>query len=343
MSGNISQFLADIRERGIAKTSHFDVRLTPPVVISGGGSTGIAPLLTLRCDTAELPGRQIGATDNRIYGPIYKTPFDSSYAEITLTFIDTAKMDIRLFFENWMNQIFDSETNEINYIDNVVSSIFVTQYDVSGSGVTESLNKILEFTLFRAFPTNLNSLTTSWSDDAPHKLAVAFFYEYYTIEAYEPQSLATVNDFIDDTVQEGQGRKEERIAQIERELPGYEEDPPRFSPAKQAINEGGPNSGPKQEGVGRVIVRDALIEQELPGYQNKNQATQPVNPRHLLPVKNVDEATEIAKDVQESRSDAGAPFAGPPDPEHQEEIQSIKQKTEEGRGDTDVSIYSGAD
>jgi|GEM_PF-6091078 len=246
MPGNISEFLADIRERGIAKTSHFDVQLTPPVVVIEPDSTGIAPLLTLRCESAELPGRQIGTTDNRIYGPIYKTPYDSIYAETTFTFVDTAEMDIRKFFERWMNQIFDSETNTIHYIDDIVTDIFVRQYDVSGT--TESLNTILQFQLFRAFPTNINQLTTSWGDDAPHKLNVTFFYEYYIIDEKKMQTnFATVNDLTDPT-----------------QSPAFYEATPK---SLEDLEDTTRNF--------REIARIAEIEKELPGYSTKTQATNP--------------------------------------------------------------------
>ena len=97
MAGNISDFLSHIKDRGIAKTSHFDVRIWPVDV--GFPSPDISQLLTLRCETAELPGRQIVTTDNKIYGPIYKVPYQTLYSEITMTFVDTAELDIRKFFE----------------------------------------------------------------------------------------------------------------------------------------------------------------------------------------------------------------------------------------------------
>ena len=113
MPGDISKFLSHIRDTGIAKTSHFDVTFS--MNASFAGDAGMPEILKLRCESAELPGRQIATTDNKIYGPIYKVPYQTIFAEMTMTFIDTANMDIRVFFEDWANAIFDPNLNEMNY------------------------------------------------------------------------------------------------------------------------------------------------------------------------------------------------------------------------------------
>lgn len=177
MPGNISQFLSHIKEQGIAKTSHFDVTFLP--IAAGFPDLNMSELLTLRCESAELPGRQIVTTDNKIYGPIYKVPYQTIYSEMTMTFVDTAKMDIRKFFEQWATLIFNAQKNTIGFVDNIVSDVRIRQYDQSGT--PESLNPILTFQLIRAFPININQLSTSWADDAAHKLSVTFFYERYDI------------------------------------------------------------------------------------------------------------------------------------------------------------------
>lgn len=217
MPGNISQFLADIEKRGIAKTSHFDVKFSlPPVLLP---DTGTPPILTMRCESAELPGRQIGTTDNRIYGPIYKTPYDSIYSEMTMTFVDTSDMSIRWFFETWMDQIFDSETNNIQYVDNIVSEIRVTQYDIKGT--PDSLNEILAFRLIRAFPINVNQLAVTWGDDAPQKLSVTFFYERYVVLQGANPSFSTIETIAsigNGPNQEGLGREIIADAQVRAAL-----------------------------------------------------------------------------------------------------------------------------
>lgn len=189
MAGNISRFLSDITQRGIAKTSHFDVEFSLPAILQP--DTDTPRILKIRCESAELPGRQIVTTDNKIFGPIYKTPYQTMYADITMTFVDTADMDIRIFFEYWMNAIFDPAYNQMQYLDSFMGNATVTQYKLDGD--PDGLNMILRFKLINLFPTNINQLSTAWADDSPHKLAVTFFYERYEIEQFGSTSFSTVD------------------------------------------------------------------------------------------------------------------------------------------------------
>jgi hypothetical protein len=36
----------------------------------------------------------------------------------------------------------------------------------------------------RAYPVNINQMTTAWSDDSPHRVQVTFFYEWYSISPF---------------------------------------------------------------------------------------------------------------------------------------------------------------
>lgn len=239
MPGNISQFLEHVKDSGIAKTSHFDVEIMM-------GDADVSRLLKLRCDAAELPGRQIATTDNKIYGPIYKTPYQTLYSEITLTFVETADMQIRNFFEMWANSIYDAQTNVIGFIDEVVADIFVTQYDVDGT--SDQLNPTLKFQLIRAFPTNINQMTTSWADDAPHKLSITFFYERYVIFQLNDRERPTISEvefLATNSVAEGKGREQEALGRaiIQTGI------------AKQTANNlDAEEKGRKQQALGQSII-----------------------------------------------------------------------------------------
>ncbi len=219
MSGSITQFLAEFSKTGVARTSHFDVLI--PTKFKVDYVKLPSSLLTFRCEVSELPGRQLLSSDIKIYGPTYKTPYQNVYAETNLTFIETADMDVRVFFERWMDLIIDSTTNRIAYPDDYVQTIEVRQYDVvsespdaPGNGgiaggptivkdeegkTTRNyketrLRKVLTCTLIDAFPTNINQMTTQWNDDSIHRVQVTFFYRSYTLtqHALSPAPLVNV-------------------------------------------------------------------------------------------------------------------------------------------------------
>lgn len=204
MSGSITHFLAEFQKAGVSRASHFDVLIPGRL---GGHQYVPDSFLTFRCEAAEIPGRQLNSSDIKIYGPVYKTPFQSIYQETNLTFVETANMDVRLFMEQWMDLIQDSETNKLSYPNTYMQNIEIRQYDVisslpdapggiSGLPTTEKdpetgkpkkvyqeqkLRLVMTARLYDAFPTNINQMTTAWSDDSFHRLQVTFFYRYYTL------------------------------------------------------------------------------------------------------------------------------------------------------------------
>lgn len=175
MSGSIADFLGNLMKGGVSKTSHFDV-LIP------AANPDLGRDMSFRCEAAEIPGRQIATTDNKIYGPVYKTPFQSVYAESSLRFVETANFDIRVFFETWMDTIWDSSTNQMSYPEKWMREIQIIQYDVTPSEAQGSnLKKVLTCKLRDAFPINVNQMPTDWTDDSFHRVMVTFAYRSYKL------------------------------------------------------------------------------------------------------------------------------------------------------------------
>lgn len=180
MAGQLTEFLASINRLGVAKTSHF--RFSIDATIPGTTFSDIQKVVGLRCETAELPGRQFVSNDSRIYGPIYKTPHQSLYQEITVTFVETADFLIRGFFEKWMDAIYNSDTNILGYPNQTRFDSTITQYDVmlnDAKDPASSLRKIAEWTLIYSFPTAINQMPVAWSEDGLHRVTVTMAYEWY--------------------------------------------------------------------------------------------------------------------------------------------------------------------
>ena len=207
MPGTVIEFLAEFNKKGVAKSSHFDV-LFPPLPFLLNRPSIPQSYLTFRCEAGELPGRQLATSDIKIYGPVYRIPYQSVYAEIVLTFIETGEMDLKFFFEEWMNAIWHQPTNRLAYPDTYLIDFDIRQYDMISSQPDQQghggiaggpeivveedgsrsrvfhelhLRKTLTAHLYRAFPTNVNQMTTAWVDDSLHRLQVTFFYQSYSL------------------------------------------------------------------------------------------------------------------------------------------------------------------
>jgi hypothetical protein len=189
MAGVYSEFLSSLNSYGVSKTSHF--RLYIPLTFKDERFSDIDRLLGLRCEATELPGRQLVSNDSRTYGPSYKTPYQSLYQEITLNFIETANFMIRGFFETWMSNIFNPNTNILAYPDTYRVDTTLTQYSTSdvapGFSVTspkvqaEGLPEVARWYMNQSFPTAINQMPVSWAEDGLHRTTVTLAFEWYTL------------------------------------------------------------------------------------------------------------------------------------------------------------------
>lgn len=190
MAGSYQDFYTHLRETGVAKTSHYQVSIPRFPKGLQDRFAGYDRLLALRCESAELPGRQLVTNDSRIYGPVYKTPYQSLYQDITLNFLETGDFFIRDFFEAWMNGIFNSLTNMLNFPRNYRTDISITQFDMFStihkpndkSGNFEGgkgLDDIATWHVLEAFPSSVNQMPLAYAEDGLHRVSVTISYEYY--------------------------------------------------------------------------------------------------------------------------------------------------------------------
>lgn len=185
MAGLFHEFLSNLRAEGVAKSSHFQVTIPSIPGILSTEFPNYSRLLAFRCEAAELPGRQLATQDNRIYGPIYKIPYQSLYQEVTLTFLETQDLFIRQFFEAWVDGVLESTTNLLNYFNTFTTDIMVTQYDVSVRAGEESLIPVAKWSLLNAYPININQMPLAWSEDGFHRVSITLAYQYYEMSRFE--------------------------------------------------------------------------------------------------------------------------------------------------------------
>jgi len=177
MPGKISDFLNQFTA-DLARPSRFMVSIRPPSDFGTGiGTVG----LSWRCEVANLPGRNISTIEQKTYGPFEKFAYHTSYSDIDLTFIMDGDMGLKYFFDAWINSINPTNDFNIEYKDNYVADINITQYDM-GNNETYSVK------LIDAYPININQLDLDWSNDGYHKLTVTFAYTYWINDSQNDSS-----------------------------------------------------------------------------------------------------------------------------------------------------------
>jgi hypothetical protein len=132
--------------------------------------------LSLQCEAAEFPGRTLQTADVKIYGPIFKVPYQTMYADTTLTFVCTNDFYERKLFDKWMEGIQPSDTNNMRFpksnLSRYMTNITVIQYD-------DFVKQIYAVELIDAFPIGVAPQSLSWSEDGFHRLSIQFAYQRY--------------------------------------------------------------------------------------------------------------------------------------------------------------------
>jgi len=132
--------------------------------------------LALQCESAELPGKTFQTADVKIYGPIFKVPYQTQYADTTLTFLCTNDFYERKLFDRWMEAIMPTDTNNMRFPkgqqSRYLTNIKIIQYD-------EFIKQIYAVELMDAFPIGVAPQTLSWSEDGFHRLSIQFAYQKY--------------------------------------------------------------------------------------------------------------------------------------------------------------------
>jgi len=225
MSFNPNDFLSNINNKnGLSKPSKFKINIVLPQVLQSIEKIPNSQELSLQCEVAELPGKSFVTEDVKIYGPTYKIPFQTQYNDINITLLSTGTFFERNLFDQWLEYVMPSSTNNMRFRDDYLTTIYISQYDDIG-------NEIYKVKLIDAFPINIQAQPLNWSDDGFHRLTVVFSYLRYETEVFsvEPGALY-VSDLADVDLEKasiiGENYKD-RPDEVTRELinhpalPGY--------------------------------------------------------------------------------------------------------------------------
>ena len=177
---NIERFKAEVSSAdSILPTHSFLVVFAPmPWAIQRYPQAGnLDSILTMRCDNVILPSINLLQEQNiRRYGfgPVENVAYGINVGDFTLQFIVDKKAHVVGFFEAWLNRIVnrysyggadmntatDGRTPyEIAYKDTYAcSSVNVFMYD-------RSQNNVLEYNIYDVFPTGIQSMNMSWSEE----------------------------------------------------------------------------------------------------------------------------------------------------------------------------------
>jgi len=179
------------KKGGLAKGNRFNVIFTPPKqtllnfdlesIISSAISGNFSAKnlindprdISMLCDSVSIPGKQISTIDYQAQKQSIKIPYGTLHDDVSLTFLLTNDYYMKSMFDQWINNIVNTDTYGVSYKKDIVTDVIIQQLD-------EQNTPIYGVKLEGAFPTTMNEIVLSNdSTDTIQKLNVSFSYDRY--------------------------------------------------------------------------------------------------------------------------------------------------------------------
>jgi hypothetical protein len=168
MATNLSQFISQIKEGGLARQNSFSINITPPQGMSSMyREIGIVHMF---CEQAVLPGIAMSTQVVKTYGENREIVFDRTFENVTLTFLVDSKMLVKKFFDEWVDIIIDPITRLAGYYDQYATKINILTHNVADD-IT------YECELREAYPKSIQVINLDSNSKDVIKLSVVFAYK----------------------------------------------------------------------------------------------------------------------------------------------------------------------
>ena len=143
------------------------------LVFKGSGSAVIPQGLDIRAKGTMLPSADINVMEIPYKGRKVKIPGERTFAEWTVTIMETSEMQVRKALERWIS-VMDAPS-DIKRDTTALCDIEVTLLK------PDNRSDSMKYNLFGAFPSSIASVDLSFDEQtAPLEYQVTFQYTYHT-------------------------------------------------------------------------------------------------------------------------------------------------------------------
>ena len=191
---SIDNFKSTLGKRGgVAQQNRFQVIFTPPTqsLLNLNASTLVGALrgktsakslindprdISMLCESASLPGRQITSIDYTANRNTVKVPYGVLNEDVTLSFLLTNDYYIKTMMDDWMASIVDMDIYRVGYKKDFTTDVVIQQLDKDNVPV-------YGVRLENAFPTTVSSIVLdNASENTAQKLSITLSYDNYVPE-----------------------------------------------------------------------------------------------------------------------------------------------------------------
>jgi hypothetical protein len=195
---DIKRFTASINNKSVLKNNRFEAQFGFADDSYMGGSRALdGNMLTLRCDSATLPGVTFASADGppRLgYGPIEKHPYNPMFDDLSLTFMVDAGSQIHKMFYDWVSCIVNFEgygastvdrrssksptpaqAYEVGYRDKYACTLTLRVFSTTDA-------RTMTFTAYNVFPMALPQVGMNWGEGDILRLNIPFAYTDFVVD-----------------------------------------------------------------------------------------------------------------------------------------------------------------
>lgn len=188
MAFNISEISSVINGKGgLMKPSKFYVTITRPLSLGSGDDERTLPFL---CEATQLPGVALTLESTRplTYDAEQKRPNGVNFTDISLTFYADNSGTIFNYFHRWIHYISNFSQKQSNqylmeYPDKYRGTLNLYVLDVAQ-------NQVLTYTMYEAFPYQVDPIPVSWGDSDQ----IVRFNATFTFSYWNSSSLTNVSE-----------------------------------------------------------------------------------------------------------------------------------------------------
>jgi hypothetical protein len=184
-NSGLRNFISTIKTEGLMRSSRYAVMMTPPKSV---GSVANMRKLLLFCSEISLPGQNLITNQIRQYGEIREVPSEKTFDNISMTFYVDNNMEVKLFFDRWLDSIQNPYTRTFEYYEN-----YITDLDIEVEDLKD--RKRYSVKLSECYPKSISPISLGYETKEVMKLQVSMNYKYWRSTAYSTPKEAKESQF----------------------------------------------------------------------------------------------------------------------------------------------------